>query len=274
MTRIAWRRLLAQRPGWGFWIGTTLLLPPLRALSARTWHHVERIPETGGCIVVLNHLSYLDPLMTGDLLWSRGRIPRYLVKEALFRPPLMRSVLRNAQQIPVARLSSQALDAYGAAVAAVNAGECLAVYPEGTLTRDPDLWPMRGKSGAARIALATGAPVIPVAHWGAQETLGPYARFPRLWPRGRVTLTVGEPVDLADLGGEATPEAVQQATDRIMAALVALMEELRQAEAPAQRYDPRDAGVAQIGNPRRQGPRRRFIDRIRQKFTRKQGGAR
>lgn len=265
---MAWRRLVAQKPGWGFWVGTTLLLPPVRALSARTWLDAHRLPESGGCIVVLNHLSYLDPLMTGDLLWSRGRIPRYLVKEALFRPPFFGAVLRNAKQIPVARLTTHAQDAYGAAVDAVRAGECLAVYPEGTLTRDPDLWPMRGKSGAARIALETGAPVIPVAHWGAQDTLGPYARFPRLWPRGRVTLRVGEPVDLADLlDEEITPQVIQQATDRIMAALVALLEELRQAEAPAERFDPRDRGIQQIGNPRR---RRARLGRT----SRKKGDAR
>ena len=56
------------------------------------------------------------------------------------------------------------------------------IYPEGTLTRDPDLWPMTGKSGAARIALATGCPVIPVGQWGAQEILPPYAKKPRPLP--------------------------------------------------------------------------------------------
>lgn len=254
---MAWKRLVAQKPGWGFWVGTSLLLPPVRLMSARTWRDVDRIPETGGCIVVLNHLSYLDPLMTGDLLWSRGRIPRYLVKKALFRPPFFGAVLRNAKQIPVERLTAHAQDAFSAAVEAVDAGECLAVYPEGTLTRDPDLWPMRGKTGAARIALETGAPVIPVAHWGAQDTLAPYARFPRLLPRGHVTVQVGEPVDLSDLlGSEITPPLIQEATDRIMAALVALLEELRQAEAPAERFDPRDRGVEPIGNPRRRRARR------------------
>lgn len=261
-TKVAWRRLVAQRPGWGFWLGTTLLLPPVRLLARRTWRGVDRIPETGGCIVVFNHLSYLDPLMTGDLLWSRGRIPRYLVKEALFRPPFVGTVLRNAKQIPVARLTVHAQDAFGAAVAAVRAGECLAVYPEGTLTRDPALWPMRGKSGAARIALETGAPVVPVGHWGAQEILGPYARFPRLRRRGHVQLQVGEPVDLSDLlERERTPEVIQEATDRIMAALVALVEELRHAEAPAERFDPRARGVTPIGNPRTRRTRRQRTSR-------------
>lgn len=251
-TKGAWRRLAAQRPGWGFWVAAAVLQPPVRALAGRTWRHHERIPEEGGCIVVFNHLSYLDPVVTADLLWSRGRLPRYLVKKALFGPPFLGSLMRNAGQIPVERLTADAQNAFGAAVDAVRAGECLAVYPEGTLTRDPDLWPMRGKSGAARIALETGAPVIPVAHWGVQETWGPYAPFPRLLPRGHFHVHVGEPVDLSDLlEQQRTPQVVQEATDRIMAAIVAILEELRQAEAPPQRFDPRASGVQQIGNPRR-----------------------
>ncbi|QCC78645.1 1-acyl-sn-glycerol-3-phosphate acyltransferase [Nocardioides daphniae] len=239
-----------------------LLLPPVRALSRREWSGVEKIPETGGCIVVLNHVSHLDPIMTGDLLWSRGRLPRYLAKKALFTTPVVGAFLRNARQIPVERLSTHAADAYSAAVAAVEAGELLAVYPEGTLTRDPDLWPMRGKSGAARIALATRAPVIPVGHWGAHTTLPPYSAVPRLWPRGRIAMKVGDPVDLADLyDREPTREVVDEATDRIMAAVVAIVEELRQAEAPPERYDPHRSGVKEIGNPTKQKRTRRKKDR-------------
>ncbi|QCX27025.1 lysophospholipid acyltransferase family protein [Nocardioides jishulii] len=255
------RRRATQRPGWGFTLGTALLLPPVRALSRREWIGVERIPEAGGCIVVLNHVSYLDPVMTGDLLWSRGRLPRYLAKSALFTTPVVGAVLRSARQIPVERLTPHAVGAYAAAVEAVNAGELLAVYPEGTLTRDPDLWPMRGKSGAARIALATGAPVIPVGHWGSHDTLAPYSLVPRLWPRGKVTMKVGEPVDLSDLlGREPTPEVIDQTTDRIMAAVVAIVEELRQAEAPPERFDPQAAGVTEIGKPMKKKRTRRKKD--------------
>lgn len=248
----------AQRPGWGFAVGTALLLPPTRALAQRVWVDVDRIPETGGCIVVLNHVSHIDPLVTGDVLWSRGRLPRYLAKSNLFTIPFVGHVLRSAGQIPVVRMTSRALDAYGAAVEAVNAGELLAVYPEGTLTRDPELWPMRGKTGAARIALATGAPVIPMGHWGAHEVLVPYTKVPRFWRRGRVTVKVGAPVDLSDLLElEVTPAVIQEAVDRIMAAIVEIVEELRGESAPPVRFDPVRAGVKVIGNPGRRILRKR-----------------
>jgi 1-acyl-sn-glycerol-3-phosphate acyltransferase len=139
-------------------------------------------------------------------------------------------------------------------VAAVRAGECVIVYPEGSITRDPDLWPMTGKSGAARIALATGAPVIPIGQWGAQHLLPPYAKRPHPFPRKQITMKVGDRVDLSDLAataaeGEHSAEVVRQATDRIMAALVALVEEIRGERAPVERYSPRAHGVAETGNP-------------------------
>lgn len=247
-----------QGVGWGFKIATAVLLPPTRALSSRTWIDADRIPESGACILVFNHLSYLDPMMTGDLIWSRGRLPRYLAKSTLFTTPFVGRVLRSAEQIPVARLTPHALDAYSAAVEALRNGELLAIYPEGTLTRDPDLWPMRGKSGAARIALATGVPVLPVGQWGAQETLKPYAKIPRLWPRGSATLKVGPPVELDDLIAEdPTPEVVQEATDRIMAAIVDIVEDLRGEEAPPVRFDPRAHHLPQIGNPNRRPHRKK-----------------
>ena len=133
-------------------------------------------------------------------------------------------------------------------------GECVVVYPEGTLTRDPALWPMTGKSGAARIALETGCPVIPVGQWGAQQLLPPYAKRPHLFPRKHVTLKAGDPVDLSDLVAlPRTPEVVQQATDRIMGALTELVAEIRGEAAPAERFDPRRAGVRPDRQPEQEG---------------------
>lgn len=243
-----------ERPGWAFSLAVGVLRPTVRALTSRTWHGAEKIPRSGGAVVVFNHISHFDPLVTGLFLYDNGHLPRYLVKEGLFRNWFLGYALRQGGQIPVARLTHDAVSAYQAAVDAVEAGQIVAVYPEGTLTRDPGLWPMRGKSGAARIALATGAPVIPVVQWGAQELLAPYAKRPRLLPRKHVDVLAGDPVELADLvAREHTPEVVQEATDRIMAALVGLLEQLRGEDAPQERYDPRRSGVAEIGNPNAPG---------------------
>ncbi len=161
--------------------------------------------------------------------------------------------LRSAGQIPVERLSQNAVGAFDAAVAAVRAGECVVVYPEGTLTRDPGLWPMTGKSGAARIALETGCPVIPVGQWGAQALLPPYSSRPRLLPRKTIHMKAGDPVDLSDLLTEPrNATTISAATDRIMAAIVDLVADLRGEAPPPERYDPRTSGVRQTGNPRKQ----------------------
>lgn len=243
------RRKPVERPGIGFSVVVGILRPLTRAMAARTWDGGEKLPP-GGALLVFNHISHFDPLVTGLFVYDHGHLPRYLVKEALFRNRLLSHVLHRSGQIPVARMTPDAIDAYGAAVQALAEGHFVGIYPEGTLTRDPGLWPMRGKTGAARIALATGAPVIPIGHWGAQEVLPPYAKRPRLLPRKRVTVKVGEPIVLDDLlGRETTPEVVQEATDRIMAGLVAVVEELRDETAPPERFDPRREGVAQIGNP-------------------------
>jgi 1-acyl-sn-glycerol-3-phosphate acyltransferase len=243
-------RKLQQKRGWAWNLAVPILKPLLLATTSRTWVGGEKVPETGGCIVVFNHLSHVDPLTAAHFVYDHGRLPRYLAKSGLFKNRFLGFFFTAAGQIPVERLSKTAVGAYDAAVAAVRNGECVVVYPEGTLTRDPALWPMTGKSGAARIALETGCPVIPVGQWGAQELLAPYAKRPDLFPRKHITMRAGDPVDLSDLIPlERTPAVVQQATDRIMAALTVLVEEIRGETAPAERFDPRKAGVSQIGNP-------------------------
>jgi 1-acyl-sn-glycerol-3-phosphate acyltransferase len=166
--------------------------------------------------------------------------------------------VRNAKQIPVYRMSADASQSFRAAVESVRQGECVVVYPEGTITRQPDLWPMTGRTGAARIALSTNAPVIPVAQWGAHRILPPYTKKPLLFPRKTISMTAGTPVALDDLRGqEQTPEVLREATDRIMADVTRLLEEIRGEQAPTERFDPRTAGVAVTGNPRSRSRSRR-----------------
>lgn len=239
-----------EQRGWAIETAVVILRPMLTVAMRRDWTGVERIPASGGCVVVCNHVSHLDPLTAAHLVTAAGRTPRYLAKSGLFRNKWLGAYLRAAGQIPVERMTTDAVGAFDAAVVAVREGGCVIVYPEGTITRDPDGWPMRGKSGASRIALATGCPVIPVGQWGPQDILPAYSTRLSLLPRKTVRLAVGDPVDLQDLLGQPqTPAVVQQATDRIMAAITGLVGGLRGETPPRERFDPRKAGLREIGRP-------------------------
>jgi 1-acyl-sn-glycerol-3-phosphate acyltransferase len=252
------RRFQEDRKGWAWTLGLTVVKPVLLLTTKHRWIDGEKIPAEGGVLIVANHISEVDPLTVAHVVWDHGRIPRYLAKAGLFKNSFLGLFFRSAGQIPVERASKNAAGAFDAAVAAVRAGKCLVVYPEGTITRDPDLWPMVGKSGAARIALETGAPVVPIGQWGAQKLLAPYAKKPDLFPRKLITMKVGDPLDLSDLEGkEKSPAAVNEATDRIMAAITELVEEIRGETAPPERFNPRTAGVKEFGNPHEDGRRGR-----------------
>lgn len=245
-------RELKQKRGWAYALSITILKPLLVTLTKQRWIDEDKLPAVGGCVVAANHVSHLDPLTFAHYAYDNGRLPRFLAKREMFDVPVVGRIVRSAQQIPVYRMSTDASRAFSAAVDAVNKGECVVVYPEGTITRDPDLWPMTGKTGAARIALASGAPVIPVAQWGANQILAPYAKRLRLFPRKTITMKTGDPVALDDLRAKPlTPEVLQEATARIMAAITGLLEDVRGETAPRTRFDPRAAGVSEIGNPYR-----------------------
>lgn len=226
----------------GFWVGVAVafLRPSLMALTRREWSGQEKLPQTGGVVLVGNHTSYVDPLVVAHFVYDNGRIPRFLAKSGLFKLPLAGRVLHGAGQIPVYRESRDAALAFTAAVDAVNRGECVVVYPEGTTTQDPDLWPMVAKTGAARIALATGAPVYPIAEWGAAKILPPHGKLPRIFPRKRIQIRLCDPVDLSDVVDKpVTGDLLREVTARFMQILTAEVAKLRGETPPAQMYDPR-----------------------------------
>jgi 1-acyl-sn-glycerol-3-phosphate acyltransferase len=183
-------------------------------------------------------------VVLGYFIWECRRIPRFLGKASVFKIPVLGKIISGAGQIPVYRDSTQAADAFRDAVAAVERGECVGVYPEGTITRDPELWPMTGKTGAARIALMTGCPVIPVANWGAHEVFPSYTgklRI-RLLPRKTLQVRAGKPVDLSAFEGKPlTNELLHEATAVIMAKVAETLGELRGETPPKELYDLRKA---------------------------------
>ncbi len=222
--------------------------PLLMLTTKRAWRGGANLPTEGGFIACPNHLSHTDFLLFAHLMYDSGRPAFFLGKSELFKLPVLGWALAKAEQIPVYRGTQKATEAYRAAVAAVRSGKAVAMYPEGTITRDPDIWPMRGKTGAARVALETRCPVIPVTMWGPQAIMGPYERGFHLFPRKTIEVIVGAPVDLADLYDRPDHQrAAQEATDRIMAAITAQLETLRGEVAPAERFDPRKHGLPEFG---------------------------
>ncbi|MFI1739550.1 lysophospholipid acyltransferase family protein [Streptomyces sioyaensis] len=230
----------------GFWyrLAAVICKPPLLVLFKRDWRGMEHIPADGGFITAVNHNSYLDPLSYAHYQYNTGRVPRFLAKAGLFKSGFVGLMMRGTGQIPVYRETTDAATAFRAAVSAIEKGECVAFYPEGTLTRDPELWPMQGKTGAARVALLTKAPVIPVAQWGAHEAMPPYAKEKklRLLPRKMLRVQAGPPVDLsAFYDQEPTAEVLRAVTEVIMAAITEQLAVLRGESVPAEPYDWRKA---------------------------------
>ncbi len=201
--------------------------PLLMVLTKRDWQGQEKLPS-GGFVLAPNHISHLDPFLISHFMVDQGISPRFLAKDTLMTLPVGGRILRSAEQIPVYRSTRGAAESLRAAIAAVEAGSVVTIYPEGTITRDPAAWPMSGRTGAVRVALATGRPLVPVMQWGPQDVLWPYSKKLRLFPRKTIHVRVGDPVDLSDLAGrELTEELLDTATNRLIDTLTAMMAEVR-----------------------------------------------
>lgn len=233
-----------------FWPLAVIVVPLVGWFARIEIRGGEKLPRDGAYVLAPSHDSEFDPLILAVATWRMGRAPRFMAKESLFRVPVLGWALRVTGMVPVARASS----ATGAKQTMQNAellvehGRGVIVYPEGSLTRDPDLWPMRGKTGAVRLALAGGIPLIPLAHWGTQAILPRYGKLSIWPPRKRVRVLVGDPVDLSafrDRGMQ--PAALVEATDVLMARLAELQGELRGQPAPAERWNPAEHGQKETG---------------------------
>lgn len=218
-------------------LAVAVLWPLLRSCVSWDIQGADRLTRApGGIIVAVNHLSWFDPLVVAYTLWTADRPPRFLAKEPMFRVPAIGRIIRGAGQIPVYRETADAANAIRDALSALGRGECVVVYPEGTMTRDPGLWPMTAKTGAVRMALLSGAPLFPMAQWGAQEVMAPYVKEFRLLPRKTMHVVVGEPVDLSDLAGRPLDAAtMREASERLMDAITGLLAEIRDESPPEER---------------------------------------
>jgi 1-acyl-sn-glycerol-3-phosphate acyltransferase len=220
------------------WLAIALIVPISNLMFRLRYRHGERLPATGPVLLVANHVSLLDPLACARLVFDNGRIPHFLAKDSLFKGPLG-TLLRNARQIPVARFSSEARGSVTAAEADLAAGNVVVIYPEGSVTRDPDWWPMESRTGVARLALTTDAVVLPVAQWGPQRLHDYHTKKWHVRLRTPADYLVGEPVDLSALRAEVragrplSTDLLREVTDLIMTHVRDQLAELRAEPAPA-----------------------------------------
>ena len=230
-----------RRPGYGEPLGPVwrfvwlVLYAPFSLLIKTRYKHLDRMPQQGGAIIVVNHVSHVDPFLVAKIIIDGARVPRFLAKESIFEVPVVGAVMRGLGNIPVKRGTVDAAHSFQPAADALREGHILALHPEGTVTRDPDGWPMSGKTGIARLALLSpDVPVIPIAQWGVQNSIDLYRRKVRLIPRPRHVLSIGTPIDLsAYRGREATAEILHEMTEFIMRRLRDDVADLRGVPAPS-----------------------------------------
>ncbi|GEP26643.1 1-acyl-sn-glycerol-3-phosphate acyltransferase [Cryobacterium levicorallinum] len=232
-----------------FWILAGLILPVMNLAARYEILDAHKFPRSGAFVFSPNHYSEIDPVVMGVVAWKLGRLPRFLAKESVFKIPVIGWVLTKSGQIPVQRGGSvRGSEPVKAAQRLADKGQIVVVYPEGSLTRDPDLWPMRGKTGAVRIALEQGIPIVPAAHWGTQHLMERYSKKVHLFPRKTITVKIGDPIDLAQFRGRSLDTAtLNEATAVVMLAITALLEDLRGEKAPVKRWNPAEHNQKETG---------------------------
>jgi 1-acyl-sn-glycerol-3-phosphate acyltransferase len=224
-----------RREKGGFWIAfCAVFFYPIGWLVGRSrFEGKEHIPSTGGALLVANHISHLDPIFSGLVVHRARRVPRFLAKNSLWSKPVLGWAMRGSGQIPVYRESADAQHSLREGTRALTEGKVVVIYPEGTITRDPEGWPMLARTGVARLALSADVPVVPFVHWGTRDVYDGYKRKFRPLPRKPITVRCGEPVDLTAYRGRPLDAALlREVTDVIMYRVQELLAEVRQEEAP------------------------------------------
>ncbi|MDF2047319.1 lysophospholipid acyltransferase family protein [Microbacterium sp. Kw_RZR3] len=234
-----------SRPS-AFWPLAAIVVPAVGLFARIEIRGGENLPREGAYVLAPNHNSEFDPLIVAVAVWRLGRAPRFMAKESLFKVPVLGAALRATGMVPVPRASASANQSMKAAQQIAEDGRGVIVYAEGTLTRDPDLWPMRGKTGAVRLALAGDLPLIPMAQWGVQQILPRYGKlkFPR---RSHVIVELGPAMDLSEYAGSTSPAVLTSATDTLMGRISQMLSGIRGVPAPAERWNPSQHGQNETG---------------------------
>ena len=207
------------------------LTPILGCFTRSNLTGKENIP-TGGFILVSNHLSTMDPLVQAYRFGVLGYEVRFMAKSELFRVPVLGRILTNWGMIPVHRKAGDARNSLEAAEEALSLDRIVSFFPEGTITKDPAFWPMTFKTGAARLALKTGATILPVTQWGTQDLLDRSSRLIR-FRRSKLEMRILPPIDPRSFGeSDQDKEAVSALTEELQQLVMANLGDIRQEEPP------------------------------------------
>ncbi|HEX4221020.1 MAG TPA: lysophospholipid acyltransferase family protein [Pseudonocardiaceae bacterium] len=233
-------RVRRERSGGWVWFAATFFYPLTRLLAKRINIGTERMPARGPVILVMNHISHLDPVYDAVFVHKLRRTPRFLAKSSLWDKPLVKQVMTGTGQIPVFRGSMMARESLKHASDALAKGGVVIVYPEGTITRDPQGWPMSSRTGVGWLTLDNldkDVLVLPTARWGTLSILDIYKKKYRVFPRARISTTIGEPVDLSKYKGQpVTNGLAREVTDLLMHKVNDLLGEIRGETPPAEFY--------------------------------------
>lgn len=227
-----------------------ILRPWVRLLYKVEVTGMENLPKSGGYVLAANHVTTVDALAVAYMMYFRlHRAPHFLAKEGLFKTPIVGPVLLAVGQIPVFRGQRNNTDPMEAAYKVLRAGHVIGIFPEGTLTRDPDLWPMRGRTGAIRLAIETGVPIVPVGQWGTEKVMETYSSKLKPKPWHKVNIIIGKPIDVsAYVAKKNSTEELVLLTEKVMNEITKLVEQLRGEKAPAKRFVPSEHGLPDHGN--------------------------
>lgn len=209
--------------------------PLTRLLGRRRFSGMEHLQVPAGALIVANHVSHLDPVYDAVYLRKAGHWPHFMAKASIWRVPGIGTLMRGARQIPVERTGGAGQQSLQPAIDALNSGQVVVIYPDGTITRDPQAWPMRPKAGVAVLALAGDFPVIPVVNWGTQRVFVPYVTQGRFkpFPRKDIVVTAGPPIDLgAFRGREVDARLIRDVSIHIMTAVRDLQAQVRDETPP------------------------------------------
>jgi 1-acyl-sn-glycerol-3-phosphate acyltransferase len=226
-----------EKGGFSVWV-SAVVFTVLNFLTSRNRYlGLDNVPADGGALIVANHISYLDPAHTALYVYRGKRVPRFLAKHSLWKIPVFGRILVASGQIPVYRDSADAQQSLRDGIEALGRGKVVVIYPEGTISRDPEGWPMQSRTGVARLALSSDVPVIPVVHWGTREIYDHYNRKFRPLPRTTVTVKAGPPIDLSAYRGRPLDATIlREVTDHVMSEVRDLLAEVRGGAAPTEFY--------------------------------------